>query len=145
MLPEKLQSKIEFEKAEIDRLVFDFEPLLLKIMQSEPDMIELAASASLLHSFYNGIEKIFEFIAKELDEMLPEGSGTHKKLLLQMATANSNREAVISDEMQTVLEQYLSCRHFFRHAYSFQLNFNKIKPLLDQMSDTWNELKKQLN
>lgn len=141
MLPDKLQRKIEYEISEIDRLLNDFEPLLLKVKQTEPDLVEISAIASLLHSFYNGIEKIFEFIAIDLDGSLPQGASTHKKLLIQMAQGNEKRDALISEEIVSQLVQYLGFRHFFRHSYSFQLDWNKMKPLVDDINKFWDELK----
>ncbi len=37
-----------------------------------------------LHSFYSGLEKIFELIARHVDQTLPKGDTWHRDLLQQM-------------------------------------------------------------
>lgn len=37
-----------------------------------------------LHSFYNGLERIFEIIARQLDPVFPSGERWHRDLLKQM-------------------------------------------------------------
>ena len=39
----------------------------------------------------------------------------------------------------------ITFRHFYRHAYSFQLNWNKMKPLVDNVHSVWEKVKMSLN
>ncbi len=96
---------------------------------------------SVLHSFYNGIENIFELIAKNIDNSLPNGNKSHQELLQQMKKSNDFRNAVITDETFNLLREYATFRHFYRHAYSFQLNWDKMKPLVDNIFSTWQKTK----
>jgi hypothetical protein len=50
-----------------------------------PTFKEIRATASILHDFYSGIEKIFEKIALTIDNSLPSGEEWHIELLSQMA------------------------------------------------------------
>ncbi len=52
---------------------------------SEPSSLYLDAVALNLHSFYSGLERLFELIARQLDGSVPAGETWHRQLLLQMA------------------------------------------------------------
>lgn len=76
MYPKKIASNIQFEIQQIDKLFEKYNSLFDKCSRSEPDLIELTALASVLYSFYNGIENIFLTIAKKLiKKCLKESSG----------------------------------------------------------------------
>ena len=118
--------------------------LIKKCDDTEPEIIELTALASVLHSFYNGVENIFILIAKNIDKEKPEGAKWHKNLLLKMNEEVTGRPAVISDELKDNLINYLGFRHFYRHSYSFFLDWEEIKSLVLSLIDTWEQLKREL-
>lgn len=99
---------------------------------------------SVLHSFYNGLENIFDIIAKNIDESVPTGNKSHQELLHQMASANSMRDEIIDEHLYLKLREYATFRHFYRHAYSFQLNWEKMKPLVENIHTVWGESKQSL-
>ncbi len=59
MLPEDVKEKIKFEICEIDREFESYSLLFNLIKLRTPDLVEMTAIASVLHSFYNGVESIF--------------------------------------------------------------------------------------
>jgi len=128
--------KIIFEISEIDKLLNDVASLLLLCKERNPDLIETMASAAVLHSFYNGLENIFLHIARDYDKTIPSGNKWHKKLLEQMNTEN-NRKAVLSEEKIQQLSEYLIFRHFFRHAYSYRLDWDEMKELVLNIETVW--------
>jgi hypothetical protein len=144
MLPEKTRVKIQFEVEQIDKLIETYSELLEKCRQNEPDKVEIAALGSVLHSFYNGIENIFFVIAKELDTTLPQGFSWHKDLLIQISSKTSSRNAVISEVTKEKLVNYLGFRHFYRHSYSFFLDWNDLKPLVVNLDPVWKEVRESL-
>jgi hypothetical protein len=144
MLPEKTRLKILFEIQQIDKLIVTYSELLEKCEQNEPDKVEIAALGSVLHSFYNGLENIFSVIAKEVDASLPQGFSWHKDLLIQISNKASSRNAVISEATREKLINYLGFRHFYRHSYSFFLDWNDLKPLITNLNPTWNEVRESL-
>jgi len=119
--------------------------LLEQTQDSEPDLIELTALASVLHSIYNGIEKIFVLIAKKVDKDLPEGKQWHKEILIKMTQAGLNRDAVISENLKEKLLPYLAFRHFYRHSYSYVLTWTELEKLVVAVFDVWEETKEELN
>jgi len=98
----------------------------------EPDSVEIAALATVLYSFYDGVEKIFLSIAKYVDDFVPVENKWHKALLIQMTKKTDKRNAVITSETISVLTEYMGFRHFYRHAYSFQLSWSKLKDLFNR-------------
>jgi hypothetical protein len=76
----------------------------------------LAAAALDLHGFYIGLERLFELIAREVDESRPAGSHWHRDLLAQMSlTVIDVRPAVLSPEAHSALTDYLEFRHVVRN------------------------------
>ena len=140
MLPNKTIEKISFEIGEIDKLIEQSMPLISLCKIKTPDFIEIMAAATVLHSFYNGIENIFVVIAKEVDKKIPDGQKWHKVLLEQMQD-----NGIISEEVLFEISKYLLFRHFFRHAYSFRLEWEEMNELVYEIENTWIKLKEELN
>ena len=136
-----IKEQIEFKINEIDRLFIEYDLIFEKIKIRKPDLFDMTILGSVLHSFYNGLENIFEIIAKNIDGVIPTGNKSHQELLHQMASENSKRDEVIDEKLYIKLREYATFRHFYRHAYSFQLNWEKMKPLIDNIFEVWNEVK----
>ncbi|MFC1976285.1 hypothetical protein ACFLXQ_07790, partial [Chloroflexota bacterium] len=98
-----------------------------------------------LHSFYTGIENIFKRIALEIDGDIPSSFASHSDLLTTMTHSNANRSPVISETLRVHLSAYLSFRHVFRHAYSFQLEWDKMRELVSQSEAIWQQLQMELD
>ncbi len=143
-LSEKAASKVEFETQQIDRLLHDYGNLLESARRHAPELVERTALASVLHSFYTGVEAILTSIAKDLDGGAPSGQHSHRRLLDQMSTPSSTRGAVLTDDMSRRLYDYLSFRHFYRHGYSFFLDWEKMESLVSPVEEVWAQLKKEL-
>lgn len=112
--------------------------------QGSPSLVELTALASVLHSFYNGLENIFLSIAKGIDKNVPTGAQWHRELLTQMTLATEKRASVITSETAQQLSNYLSFRHFYRHSYSFFLEWNELEKLVTPLSEVWQQVKQEL-
>ena len=141
---EKAISQINFEIQQIDELFTAYKDLFEKSRVEEPSLIELTAIGSVLHSFYNGIENIFETIGKNVDGKLPTGHNWHSELLRQMTQDTYNRIPVISAGLKSKLLEYIAFRHFYRHSYSFFLKWNELKKLADPVITVWSECKAEL-
>ncbi|MBZ5542797.1 MAG: hypothetical protein LAO07_03850 [Acidobacteriia bacterium] len=133
---DKLRKQIGVELEQLDRLFEVHRPLLNKTREIPPNDIELSALAAFLHSFYTGIENIFKRVAVEVDGLPPQGESWHRELLASMAERAAARPPVISPDLGARLMEYLQFRHFFRHAYSFLLQWSKMRPLIAGCEDT---------
>lgn len=141
---EKSISLIQFEINQMSKLLESYDLLIRKCKLSEPDLIELTAAASVLHSFYNGIENLFITIAKRIDGRIPQSQQWHRDLLKQMSEPTENRMIVISEETLKKLLEYMGFRHFFRHAYSFMLNWSEMKDLFLHIDEVWSSVKEDI-
>ncbi len=101
------------------------------LVKRRPSNYLLRAGGSILHVFYTGIEKIFESIAKEIDNRIPLGEEWHSELLRQMTLDIPGlRPPVITPRTEKKLREYLGFRHLFRKRYGFELDWQRIKNLL---------------
>lgn len=134
--------KIEIEN--LGRLNNEMKDLLAKI-GAKPTFVDTRAAGSILHDFYSGVEKIFERIAISIDKELPKGENWHIELLLQMAKSFGNiRSSVISEILFKKLQEYLKFRHLFRHIYGFELKWDRIKPLCEEMEIVLNKIRQEI-
>jgi hypothetical protein len=63
------------------------------------DYVYVDSVALNLHSFYSGLERLFELIARLVDGNLPDGETWHRDLLQQMSQDQPRiRPSVISQE-----------------------------------------------
>ncbi len=92
------------------------------------------AAALSLQNFYMGVERIFEEIAKQVDESLPTGASSHRELLDQMGLAiHPVRPAVLQPITSEALNDYRGFRHVAMHRYGFELKPDRIQQLVDAL------------
>ena len=140
----KAQKEVRIELTLLDRLVNDYQHLIELVRNAEPDMIERSALAAFLHSFYTGIENIFKRIALEINGSVPAGDRAHSDLLEQMTRPSPNRAPVISREVADRLAGYMRFRHFFRHAYTYLLEWRRMSDLVLNAEETLRQLESEL-
>ncbi|MBI4596587.1 MAG: hypothetical protein HY730_09485 [Candidatus Tectomicrobia bacterium] len=76
------------------------------------------AIGSILQDSYNCCERTIRMIAQEVNGVFPAGLDWPKQLLNKMTYGIEGlRPAVISEELASQLEEYLSSRHLFRNIY----------------------------
>jgi len=134
-------SQVEFEISQIDRLLEEYTDLLDRAQKAPPELVEITALASVLHSFYNGLENIFSIVAKIIDRDMPDGAHWHRDLLTQMTRTTANRGPVLSVSLARSLAAYLGFRHFYRHAYSFFLDWDEMEELVMSLPMIWERTK----
>lgn len=130
----QLCRRIETEVAEIKKI----RDLALRRWQKAlRDEDYLGSVAFDLHSFYQGVERIFEAIAKSIDRTVFSGERWHVALLDQMTEEISGiRPAVISSETKSALNDYRTFRHLARNIYTFNLDSRRLHKLVDNLPDT---------
>ena len=125
---ERLQKDIErvFKEASKQKVFLDvfYESLALKLPVAK------RRGEAAFHNFYTGCERIFQIIASELNSALPSSYDWHKRLLERMAIQQEERPAVISQETVKRLEEYLAFRHVVRNIYGYELEPQRIDPLV---------------
>lgn len=139
MWPET-RKRVEFELAQLRRLLDSNRQLLARLQDTDPDSTELLAVGALVHSFYNGVENVLKRVALEIDQSMPSGQKWHSDLLLQMEEANDARPPLLSKQQRLKLGEYMDFRHVFRHAYSFDLTWQKMRGLVLGLDEALDEL-----
>jgi len=143
---EELIERIRGEVPDLDRLVNRALHAWSRA-QISPDEEEIYVDslALNLHGFYSGLERLFELIARHLDQHIPDGEMWHRHLLKQMAQDRPKvRPAVICHDTVVALDQLRRFRHLVRNVYTFNLAPDKIKPLITNLESLWNQVKAEL-
>jgi len=87
--------------------------------------LELAGVAAMVHSFYNGIENVLKQVLRARGGALPSGESWHKELI-QIASSSG----ILSEETAVAVREYMAFRHFFSHAYAFDIDPERLEPLV---------------
>lgn len=107
--------------------------------------VYLDSVALNLHSFYSGLERIFELIARHIDHSLPDGETWHRDLLNQMADEIKDiRPAVIGQHNITSLDEFRRFRHLVRNVYATNLVPDRISKLISRLPSLWKSLRAEL-
>ena len=98
-----------------------------------------------LHGFYNGVERIFESVARELDGGLPSGPTWHRDLLTQMTLEVEDlRPAVIGPQTAQVLAESFRFRHLVRNLYTWNFEEGKLADLIARLPEILADLQADL-
>jgi hypothetical protein len=142
----ELIERIQGELKDLDRVIDRSEKSWQKaqLSLSEQD-VYLDSVALNLHSFYSGLERLFELIARHVDSSVPDGSTWHQDLLYQMSRDVPNvRPAVISQNSRQSLGEFRRFRHLVRNVYATNLVPDKITGLMSTLPVLWPDLKAEL-
>ena len=138
-----LRAQIEVDRLRLRRLLDVHSILLAKCIASPPNADELAALGAILHAFYNGVENILKRVAVALDGGAPSGETWHADLIESMCEATPRRPGFLSPSLSETLQEYMDFRHVFRHGYSFELRWEKMKGLVLGLDDALGRLEKE--
>lgn len=142
LLKERIANELESIEKTVIKAGQGFE-----IAQKRPDEQDfyLDSVAFNLHSFYSGIERIFEIIAEGIDKEIPHGEKWHKEILEQMSFEIPEiRPMVISKETKQELGEFLAFRHLVRAIYTFEINPKRLERLVTLLQETFDHLKEDL-
>ena len=143
-MSDRLFKQINVEIEQLTILVEKFKPLVAKCSLHEPDVFEVVALGSMLHSFYTGVENVFNRVRKEFLGDVQKSDRWHKDLLDYMAQPSQQLPAILSMELRNRLSGYLDFRHMFRQAYHVDLSWDKMKKLVFGCEETLHMLENEL-
>lgn len=129
---------IERELEMLRRLIDEHRTLIEMPSNYAPTLIEREALATLLHSFYSGVESIMRTIAVMAGEF-SKGDSWHAQLLHSMQHKTPVRCALLNSELADSLAEYLAFRHRFRNLYGFELEWARMQPLINRVESTLRE------
>jgi len=75
---------------------------------------------------------------------VPSGVSSHSELLKQASSSNEHRPEVFSKSLHAALTPLMAFRHFFRHAYAFQFEWDKMADHVGNFDKVVRSLRKEL-
>ena len=119
----RLIQRIDDERAKIERTVVSIAEALddMKVVAPNHSKYIEESIAMKLTKVYDGVETIFERIARAVDRHVPNSEKWHNELLQQMGARRTERPPVISEETAAQLKDLLEFRHKVRNIYGDEL------------------------
>jgi len=140
-----IAGRIRAELQELTRVV-ERAISIWQTAQVSTDDYYVDATAMNLHGFYAGIERLLEVIADGVDQTKPSGSHWHQELLRQMAIEIPGvRPPVLSLETRDRLDRYRGFRHVVRNVYTFNLDVEQVRGLIEQLRPTMEQTRQELH
>lgn len=142
----ELANRIRGEVPDLDRL-------MVKVLWAweqckiKPDEqgVFIDSIALNLHGLFSGLERIFELIARHVDQHVPLGNLWHRELLEQVSHEMQDiRPAVINEVSLSFLDELRRFRHLVRNVYTFNLSPGKIEPIITRIPQTWPNIQDEL-
>lgn len=131
----RLADEVAADMATLDAVAEDCVAQRQRLVDAPEDRGTAALVAVSLHRYYTGIENIFERVDRTLGAVPPASPTWHRDLLWGASRPLADaRPAVITAKTARLLEQLLSFRHFFRHAYSVELDAARLVVLVDTLA-----------
>ena len=131
VLARRLAAEIEAELATMGALGEEF-------ANAPPggDSYAIRARGSMLHDFYNCVERVFLRIARELNGGAPRGEQWHQLISDMALEIVGVRPAVVDRRLAETLREYLRFRHVFRNVYGGVLDAERMASLEDRLPAT---------
>lgn len=124
-----LLEKLTLDLAAADRRAVEVADVLRVSSGGDPDRGGVAIVAVALDHYYSSIEATLEMVSRVFDTASPAGADWHRSLLRAMRLATETRPPVITSETADGLDDLLAFRHFLRHAYATELEWNRMRNL----------------
>lgn len=142
----RLAAAVRQRRRQVAQVADEARQALSDFSETEPPVLELRGIGAILHDFYTGIEHIFETIAPELNGGLPAGESWHRELLTNMTLDLPGvRPPVLREETAHALDEFLRFRHLFRNVYGFELEWPRVRNLLERLPAAWSEVEADLD
>ena len=117
-----LKASIEAQRREIERIFAKIEE-----RRHGKSVAELESLAYQLHNLYCAFEDLFRIVADFFENRIDDRARYHRELLWRMKVSIEGvRPALLSEESYRLLDSLWAFRHFFRHAYSYELDPRKV-------------------
>ena len=85
--------------------------------------------------------KPYIYLAHWLQVKLPNDLKWHKTLFEMAFGNNSQNIRIFEEEIKKDLEKCLLYRHFIRHSYSSELDWEQMKPMVNGLVEIWKKIK----
>uniref|UniRef100_A0A7C1FD23 HepT-like domain-containing protein n=1 Tax=Ammonifex degensii TaxID=42838 RepID=A0A7C1FD23_9THEO len=126
--------KVALLRAEIEKQIEVIERIFARVeRRKEPkNTPSLESLGYQLHNLYCAFEDLFKIIARAFENEVADKARYHAELLRRMAlNIEGVRPALFSDETVRLLDNLRAFRHFFRHAYGYELDPRRVEVVLE--------------
>ncbi|MDV2999560.1 MAG: hypothetical protein N5P05_001166 [Chroococcopsis gigantea SAG 12.99] len=109
------------------------------------DIIRLESIAYQIHNLYSACEDLLKLVASYFENNITDNQQWHTALLKRMTLDIPGiRPALISSETFLLLNSLRGFRHFFRHAYGTNIEYEQLKLNLDKSRKVFAHLQKDI-
>lgn len=140
------EERLGLLKADLDKQLVMIDQIYEEIQHRskgyETNVERMESLAYQLHNLYCAFEDLMKIVANEFENRIQQRSDWHIQLLRRMMTDIPNiRPALFSQENFFLLDELRAFRHWFRHAYSYRVEPEKLGIVLRKAI----ELRERLN
>lgn len=139
-----LIEELEVDLQDLERLCFEYADLLAVDSGKSPSKVEILALATILQSYYTGIENSLVRISRAFDGDVLRSNMWHADLLRVVAVLTERRPAAMTLELHDQLVPYRGFRHVARAQYGFRLDWARMEGLVRSLPKTSEELHRQI-
>ena len=141
---QEMAERIRGEVQDLERII---QRALVSWSRAKEKPVESAYIDSValnLHGFYSGLERLFELVAKHLDQVVPAGEAWHRDLLQRMVMdIEKVRPAVIDSNIALELDEFRRFRHLVRNVYSLNLIPERMSRPMTLLHGLWKTLRSE--
>lgn len=142
---DQVAERIRDELETLEQIVTRAQDAWSRVQKTPGEQAYVDSVALNLHGIYSGVERLFELIARHVDQRLPSGVTWHRELLGQMACDLAGvRPAVIGEDSAESLDELRRFRHLVRNVYTVNLAPEKMVGLLSRLPALWPKLRAEL-
>lgn len=117
-----VKSAIKAQQEEIGKIFARIEE-----RQGKENAAYIESLSYQLHNLYCAFEDLFRIIAGFFENRIEDKARYHQELIRRMRLQIEGiRPALLSDESYKLLDSLRAFRHFFRHAYAYELDPRKV-------------------
>jgi uncharacterized protein YutE (UPF0331/DUF86 family) len=128
------QERLAILKAEINAQIREIEKIYNRIAERKRKRSKsgIESLGYQLHNLYCAFEDLFKIVADTFENQIQDKSQYHIELLKRMTIAIEEvRPSLLSQDAYRLLDNLRAFRHFFRHAYTYELDERKVKIVLE--------------
>ena len=129
------EKQLSILRSEIEYQIETIEAIFDKIADRRQYINEVRGLESLayqLHNLYSAFEDLFLIVAKHFENTIEDESRYHIELLQRMIIdIEGVRPPLLKRETMNWLDELRAFRHFFRHAYSHEIDKKKLQLVLE--------------
>ena len=128
------EERLVILKAELNAQLSEIEDIYKKLedRRKKRGKAGIESIAYQLHNLYCAFEDLFKIVAETFENHIQDKTKYHMELLRRMTVSIEGvRPLLLSHESYILFDNLRSFRHFFRHAYSYEIDVRKVRIVLD--------------